>query len=52
MNSVEMFKYLGHWVTDDLKDNLDIERERRSLPVRGNMLARRLAHCTESKNNH
>ncbi|XP_013178387.1 PREDICTED: uncharacterized protein LOC106125653 [Papilio xuthus] len=30
-----------------MKDNLDIERERRSLSVRCNMLARRFAKCTE-----
>ncbi|XP_026319194.1 uncharacterized protein LOC113229728 [Hyposmocoma kahamanoa] len=29
------FKYLGHYVTDVLKDNADIERERRALAVRG-----------------
>ncbi|XP_061718277.1 uncharacterized protein LOC133525883 [Cydia pomonella] len=41
------FKYLGHWVTEDLKDDLDIERERRALAVRGNMLARRFARCNK-----
>ncbi|XP_026316446.1 uncharacterized protein LOC113227690 [Hyposmocoma kahamanoa] len=30
---VSRFKYLGHWITDDLSDNVDIERERRSLWV-------------------
>ncbi|KAG7308712.1 hypothetical protein JYU34_005936 [Plutella xylostella] len=44
---VNKFKYFGHWVTDDLKDNEDIERERRSLAVRCNMLARRFARCTK-----
>ncbi|XP_041986243.1 uncharacterized protein LOC121738332 [Aricia agestis] len=39
----EMLKVL----TDDLKDDLDIERERRALAVRGNMLARRFARCTD-----
>lgn len=43
---VNKFKYLGHWVTDDLRDNVDIERERRSLAVRCNMLVRRFARCT------
>ena len=43
LNRVCKFKYLGHWVCDDLGDNLDVERERRSLAVRGNMLARRFA---------
>ncbi|XP_049871256.1 uncharacterized protein LOC126370430 [Pectinophora gossypiella] len=46
LNHVEQFKYLGHWVTQDLKDRVDIERERRALSVRCNMLARRFARCT------
>ncbi|XP_045540325.1 uncharacterized protein LOC123722494 [Papilio machaon] len=43
---VDKFKYLGHWVTFNLNDDLDIERERRALSVRCNMLARRFARCT------
>lgn len=46
LHKVNKFKYLGHWVTDDLKDDMDIERERRALSVRCNMLARRFAMCT------
>lgn len=46
LNRVHKFKYLGHYLTDDLKDDVDIERERRALAVRGNMLARRFARCT------
>lgn len=45
---VSKFKYLGHWVTEDLSDNCDIERERRSLAVRCNMLTRRFARCTHA----
>lgn len=45
---VKKFKYLGHWVTDDLNDGPDIERERRALSVRCNMLARRFARCSAS----
>ncbi|XP_050557479.1 uncharacterized protein LOC126911962 [Spodoptera frugiperda] len=41
LKRVEQFKYLGHYVTEDLDDNVDIERERRALAVRSNMLARR-----------
>ncbi|CAH2208039.1 jg7011, partial [Pararge aegeria aegeria] len=33
-------------VTERLDDDSDIERERRALSVRGNMLARRFARCT------
>ncbi|XP_053608961.1 uncharacterized protein LOC128674465 [Plodia interpunctella] len=43
---VEQFKYLGHIVTGDRKDDLDMERERRALSVRCNMLARRFARCS------
>lgn len=46
LKRVAKFKYLGHWVSDDLKDNLDVERERRSLAVRCGMLAHRFARCT------
>ncbi|KAL0851461.1 hypothetical protein ABMA28_007258 [Loxostege sticticalis] len=47
LNRVFQFKYLGHILTDDLKDDLDVERERRALAVRGNMLARRFARCSD-----
>ncbi|XP_061719999.1 uncharacterized protein LOC133527126 [Cydia pomonella] len=43
----DQFKYLGHIVTPDLRDDADIERERRALSVRGNMIARRFARCTK-----
>lgn len=46
LKRVEQFKYLGHIVTSDLKDDVDIERERRALAVRANMIARRFARCT------
>ncbi|XP_063545716.1 uncharacterized protein LOC134753707 [Cydia strobilella] len=46
LDKVDRFKYLGHIITSDLKDDSYIERERRALAVRGNMLARRFAHCT------
>ena len=47
LNRVSKIKYLGHFITDDLKDDTDIERERRALAVRGNMLARRFARCSD-----
>lgn len=46
LKCVSQFKYLGHIVTECLKDERDIERERRALSVRGNMLAHRFARCT------
>ncbi|KAL0872160.1 hypothetical protein ABMA27_004569 [Loxostege sticticalis] len=44
---VSQFKYLGHWVTADQHDDMDVERERRALAVRSNMLIRRFAKCTK-----
>ena len=46
LTRVKQFKDLGHIVTDELKENEDIERERRTLAVWGNMLARRFARCS------
>ena len=46
VNRVTEFKYLGHIVTENLKDDKDMERERRALAVRANMLARRFAGCS------
>lgn len=51
LNSVDLervfkYKYLGHILTTDLKDNADIERERRALSIRANMIARRFARCS------
>ncbi|XP_068621204.1 uncharacterized protein [Battus philenor] len=46
LKRVSSFKYLGHVVTEDLKDDKDIERERRAMAVRCNMLARRFARCS------
>ncbi|XP_050684520.1 uncharacterized protein LOC126979317 [Leptidea sinapis] len=46
LKKVQHFKYLGHYVTEDLEDQMDIERERRALAVRSNMLARRFIQCS------
>lgn len=43
---VKEFRYLGHLVTENLRDEGDIERERRALTVRANMLVRRFARCS------
>ncbi|CAH2239863.1 jg4550 [Pararge aegeria aegeria] len=46
LKRVTQFKYLEHVISFDLKDDADIERERRALSVRANMIARRFARCT------
>lgn len=48
LDRVYQIKYLGHIVTDSLKDDDDIERERRALSVRANMLAHRFGRCTDA----
>lgn len=47
LERVDIFKYLGHFVTPTLKDDADIERERRALSVRANMVIRRFARCSK-----
>lgn len=47
LKRVQQFKYLGHYVTEGLDDQVDIDRERRALAVRSNMLARRFARCSD-----
>ncbi|XP_063537820.1 uncharacterized protein LOC134747170 [Cydia strobilella] len=45
---VTQFKYLGHWATASQNDDVDVERERRALSVRSNMLIRSLwINCTK-----
>ncbi|XP_063617230.1 uncharacterized protein LOC134790392 [Cydia splendana] len=40
-------KYLGHILLSSLKDHKDVERQRRAIAVRANMLARRFAKCSD-----
>ncbi|XP_059053679.1 uncharacterized protein LOC131847967, partial [Achroia grisella] len=46
LERVYKFKYLGHLLNSDLRDDDDIERERRALAVRANMIAHRFARCS------
>lgn len=46
LNRVIQFKYLGHIITEYLNDEADMERERRALTVRANMLVRRFSRCS------
>ena len=38
---VDSFRYLGHIITNDFKDDEDIKREIKSLNIRGNILVRK-----------
>jgi hypothetical protein len=48
LHFVTEFKYLGHMITNDLTDDIDIQREIRSMFVRANILARRFMNCSTS----
>ena len=43
---VGSFKYLGHFITEDFTDKLDLDREIRSLYCRGNQLVRKFGFCS------
>ena len=43
---VDTFKYLGHFITNDLSDVADIQREMRNMFVRTNILIRRFGKCS------
>ena len=40
------YKYLGHIITDDLKDNNDIQRQIRGFYAKSNMLLRTFSKCS------
>nr|XP_032524539.1 uncharacterized protein LOC116775694 [Danaus plexippus plexippus] len=47
LSQVKIFKYLGHYISEDRRDHADIERERRALAAKCNMLAHRFARCSK-----
>ena len=42
---VASYKYLVHYITDDLSDDDDINRQRRTLFVQGNIILRKFNMC-------
>ena len=40
------YKFLGHYITDDLSDDDDINRQRRTLFVQGNIILRKFNMCS------
>lgn len=46
IKEVEKVKYLGHWICNDLSDDLDIERQIQNLYMRAHMLKRTFSHCS------
>ena len=43
---VDSVKYLGHFLTCELNDDIDIRRQCRVLNVRGNILSRKFHMCS------
>lgn len=43
---VQNFKYLGHFISNDLCDDVDIQREIRNMFVRVNVLLRKFSKCS------
>ena len=41
------YKYLGHLICNDLNDNIDINRQCRSIYARGNSLIRKFHRCSD-----
>ena len=46
INVVDTFKYLGHFISKNLSDKEDIERQRKKLYAQGNSLIRKFHMCT------
>ena len=46
---VPFVKYLGHVISADMKDDLDIMRQCRQLYAQGNALARRFHMCSDNE---
>ena len=42
---VDVYKYLGCFITSDLKDDTDIRRQVRAIYCRGNMIIRKFSKC-------
>lgn len=46
LTRMKQFIYLDHLLTTDLNDDANIERERREMYIRENMLGRRFSKCS------
>ena len=46
IKNVESTKYLGHYISNDLNDNLDIKRQCRQIYAQGNSLIRKFYMCS------
>ena len=51
LKEVTSFKYLGHIISNDLKDDLDIQRQYKAIYARGNALIRTFSYCSSPVKN-
>lgn len=47
IQDVQSAKYLGHQLSSDMSDNVNIQRQLRSVYARGNMLLRKFGKCSK-----
>ena len=48
LNECYSYKYLGHFICSDLNDNIDINRQCRSIYAKGNSLIRKFYKCSDA----
>ena len=48
LKQVTKYKYLGHWICNDLKDNEDIVRQMQNIYAHGNQLIRNFKKCSQN----
>ena len=46
LHVVATYKYLGNYISDDLSDDDDFNRQRRTLYVQGNIILRNFSMCS------
>ena len=44
---IDHYKYFGHIISSEVSDDADIDQERKTLAIRGNMLAHRFQFFSE-----
>ena len=48
LNVVKAYKYLGHWISEDLSDDIDIYNNIKQLYKQSYMIANNFSHCSKA----
>ena len=48
LNVVKAYKYLGHWISEDLSDDIDIYSNIKQLYKQSYMIANYFSHCSKA----